>query len=64
MQQLLNCHVSPPAESNDPGMRLEAEISYGIGIFGGRGLITPYGGLGIAGGRSETLAGGRLAMNW
>ena len=64
MQQLLNRHVSPPAENNNPGMRLEAEISYGIGIFGGRGLITPYGGLGIAGGRSETLAGGRLAMNW
>ena len=64
MQQLLNRHVSPPAESNHPGMRLEAEISYGIGIFGGRGLITPYGGLGIVDGRSETLAGGRLAMNW
>ena len=37
MQQLLNRHVSPAAESNHPGMRLEAEISYGIGVFGGRG---------------------------
>ena len=64
VQQLFDRHLSPPAHSDDTAMRLDAEISYGIGILGGRGLLTPYGGLGTADGQSEALAGGRLTIHW
>ena len=32
----------------DAERRLEGEIGYGLGAFGGRGLVTPYAGLGLA----------------
>ena len=36
-----------PDEDFEAERRLEGEIGYGFGAFGGRGVVTPYGGLGL-----------------
>ena len=42
-------------------MRLEAELGYGFGAYGGRGLLTPYGGFSLAGeGAQRYRIGGRF----
>ena len=45
-----------------PG-RVDAEVGYGVGAFGGRGLLTPYSGFSVSegGGRNYRL-GGRLKL--
>ena len=43
--------------------RLESEIGYGFGAFGERGLVTPYGGLGLAEAGNRTWrAGARWSL--
>ena len=37
------------ANDNVPQMRLDSELGYGFGVFGGHGLLTPYGGFTLAG---------------
>ena len=37
-----------PGEEFEAERRLESEIGYGFGAFGGHGLVTPYTGLGLA----------------
>ena len=41
------------ANDNVPQMRLDSELGYGFGTFGGRGLLTPYGGFSLAGEGSQ-----------
>ena len=41
------------ANDNVPQMRLDGELGYGFGAFGGRGLLTPYGGFSLAGEGSQ-----------
>ena len=42
--------ASDDTAANDsvPQMRLDGELGYGFGAFGGRGLLTPYGGFALA----------------
>ena len=43
--------------------RLEGEVGYGLGAFGGHGLVTPYAGLGLAGAGDRTWrAGARWSL--
>ncbi len=35
------------ANDNVPPMRLDSELGYGFGAFGGQGLLTPYGGIAL-----------------
>ena len=47
--------VAAPATGDDfPQMQMDSEFGYGYGAFGGRGLLTPYGGLSLAGGGGLT----------
>ena len=41
------------ANDNVPQMRLDSELGYGFGTFGGQGLLTPYGGFSLAGEGSQ-----------
>ncbi len=44
--------------------RVEVEGGYGLGLAGGRGLVTPYGGLALAGPVvARYRLGGRLALS-
>ena len=44
-----------------PGGRMDAELGYGVGVPGGRGVVTPYAGLGLSDGGGRTWrVGGRL----
>ena len=36
------------ANDNVPQVRLDSELGYGFGTFGGQGLLTPYGGFALA----------------
>ena len=43
--------------------RLEGEVGYGLGAFGGRGVVTPYAGLGLAEAGDRTWrAGARWSL--
>ena len=43
--------------------RLEGEVGYGFGVFGGRGVVTPYAGLGLAEAGDRTWrAGARWSL--
>ena len=42
----------------DPAGRLDAEAGYGLGAFGGRGLITPYAGLALSEGGDRAWRSG------
>ena len=47
----------------DAERRLEGEIGYGFGAFGGRGVVTPYAGLGLAEAGDRTWrAGARWSL--
>ena len=47
----------------EPGSRLEAELGYGMGVPGGRGVLTPYAGLALSGGGERAWRfGGRLKL--
>ena len=51
------------ANDNVPQMRLDGELGYGFGTFGGHGLLTPYGGFSLAGeGSRRYRIGGRFAI--
>ncbi len=51
------------ANDNVPPMRLGSELGYGFGAFGGRGLLTPYGGFSLAGeGSQHYRIGGRFEI--
>ena len=51
------------ANDNAPQMRLDSELGYGYGAFGGRGLLTPYSGLSLAGGGGLTYRlGSRIGI--
>ena len=51
------------ANDNVPQMRLDSELGYGFGAFGGRGLLTPYGGFALAGeGSQRYRIGGRFEI--
>ena len=51
------------ANDNEPAGRLDADIGYGFRILGGRGLLTPYGGLTLAGARAQRCRiGGRFEL--
>ena len=52
-----------PDEDFEAERRLEGEVGYGFGAFGGRGLMTPYGGLGLtAAGDRTWRAGARWSL--
>ena len=42
--------------------RVAAQIGYGIGAFGGRGMLTPYAGLDLSGEASRLRGGGHLEV--
>ena len=42
--------------------RLEGEVGYGLGAFGEHGVVTPYAGLGLGGGRGPDVARGRALV--
>ena len=51
----------PEASAHDPPMRLDGELGYGLSALGGRGLLTPYGGVSLAGeGARRYRVGGRF----
>ena len=50
-----------PNRSFEPGGRLEAEIGYGVGMSGGRGVLTPYTGLSLSNNDERTY---RLGGRW
>ena len=43
--------------------RLDTEIGYGFGAFGGRGLTTPYAGFGLSQDGNRTRCGGRAGRS-
>ena len=54
---------SQPATGWQPGS-LEVDLGYGLALADGRGLVTPYGGLALAGpGNSRYRLGSRLALS-
>lgn len=51
------------ANDNAPAGHLEAELGYGFGTLGGRGLLTPYGGFALQpGGARDWRLGGRFEI--
>ena len=51
------------ADDNVPQMRLDSELGYGFGTFGGQGLLTPYGGFSLADeGSRRYRIGGRFEI--
>ena len=50
-----------PNGDRKPGGRLEAEIGYGVGVSGGRGVLTPYSGLSLSNDGERTY---RLGGRW
>ena len=55
--------TSRPATGWQPG-RLEVDLGYGLALADGRGFLTPYGGLALAGpGSSRYRLGSRLALS-
>ena len=55
--------TSRPATGWQPH-RLEVDLGYGLALADGRGLVTPYGGLALAGpGSSRYRLGSRLALS-
>ena len=50
-----------PSRAFEPGGRLEAEMGYGLLVPHARGLLTPYAGLTLAGGGSQTV---RTGARW
>ena len=51
-----------PDGAADPGSRLEAEVGYGISVFGGRGVATPHAGWSRAGESEVLRLGQRLKL--
>ena len=52
-----------PDEDFDAERRLEGEVGYGFGAFGGRGVVTPWAGLGLAEAGDRTWrAGARWSL--
>ena len=51
-----------PDGTADPGSRLEAEVGYGISVFGGRGVATPRAGWSRAGENAALSLGQRLKL--
>ena len=48
-------------DAHMPGSRLDAELGYGVAVFGGRGVVTPYTGLVVSeGSRRDLHLGWRL----
>ena len=55
--------LEPGGGAFEPERRLEAEVGYGLGALGGRGVQTPYAGLSLAGDGARALRlGWRLAL--
>ena len=53
----------PLAGEAGTAMRLDAEVGYGLGVLGGHGVLTPYGGLSLSDGGSRSWrVGGRLGI--
>ena len=51
----------PPVDNS---ARLETEVAYGFATLGGRGLVTPYGGLSVeSGSRRHVRVGGRFELD-
>ena len=51
------------ADDNVPQMRLDSELAYGFGAFGGQGLLVPYSGFSLAGeGSRRYRIGGRFEI--
>ena len=50
-----------PNRDFEPGGRLEAEIGYGVGMSGGRGVLTPYTGISLSNDDARTY---RLGGRW
>ena len=51
------------ANDNVPPMRLDSELGYGFGAFGGQGLLTPYGGIALVDkGSRRYRIGGRFEI--
>ena len=54
VQQLWNDGMIDRAANDDiPQMRLDGELGYGLGVLGGKGLLTPYGVFSLAGEGSQ-----------
>ncbi len=65
VQRLWNDGMTDRAAANDNKAqgRLETHLGYGFGVFGGRGLLTPYSGLSLAGeGARRYSLGSRLEV--
>ena len=54
---------SPVVAGTAPGTRLDAELSYGLGVPGGQGVVSPYGGVSLQGAGERTWRlGGRMQV--
>ena len=64
VQRLWNDGVTDrPANDDEAQGRLEAQLGYGFGVFGGTGVLTPYSGLSLAGeGAGRYTLGSRLEI--
>ena len=54
-----NARRLTPNGDREPGGRLEAEVGYGVGMSGGRGVLTPYTGLSLSNDDERTWLDGR-----
>ena len=63
MQRLWEISSADPDMLGAPGTRLDTQFGYGFAAFRGRGVLTPYGAVGVARGQGQRYRlGGRMAV--
>ena len=63
MQRLWEISAADPDMPGVPGTRLDTQFGYGIAALRGRGVLTPYGAVGLARGQGRRYrVGGRMAV--
>ena len=63
MQRLWEVSAADPAMPGAPGTRLDTQFGYGVAALRGRGVVTPYGAVGLARGQGRRYRmGGRMAV--
>ena len=63
MQRLWEISATDPDLLGTPGTRLDTQFGYGISALRGRGIVTPYGAVGLAHGQGQRYRlGGRMAV--
>ena len=63
MQRLWEISAADPAMLDAPATRLDTQFGYGVAALRGRGVVTPYGAVGLARGQGQRYRmGGRMAV--